>query len=126
MLRECARVLRLSGRLAVLGIESAPELSPQEEISAVELGPSRVLAEASLVDLVAGADFELKRCDDVTAEFRTTVAAMRRTLVSREAELRAAEGDAAYAEELGKKTRMLEGIDGGLIRRTLVIAERRG
>jgi hypothetical protein len=125
VLRECARVLRPAGRLAALVIEAAPELSYQEEITAVELGPSRVLAEASLVDLVAVAGFEVKRCDDVTEEFRATVAAMRRTLLTGEAELREAEGDAAYEEESGKKARMLEGIDSGLLRRTLVLAERR-
>lgn len=125
MLRECARVLHPGGLLAVLVIESAPDLSAQEEISAVELGPSRVLAEGSLVDLLARADFKVRRCDDVTADFRAAVEAMCSTLATREADLRAAEGDAAYEEESGKKARMLEGIDAGLLRRTLVIAERR-
>ena len=122
MLRECRRVLKQGGRLAVLVIETMPGLGEEQAAAATDLGPSAVEADDSLEEMARMAGFEVQHVEDVTNEFEATAASIWNAREASESELRAAEGDEDYETEQGKKARMLEGIRRGLLRRTLLIA----
>lgn len=125
MLRECARVLRPGGLLAAVAIECPPGLSAADTELAAVLGPANVHADGALVDMVAAVGLEPLHVVDWTDALR---AVGERTITALEAAaeaIRLTEGDAVYEEELGKKTRIVEGIDRGVLARTLVIARRR-
>jgi hypothetical protein len=108
----------------VIVIETVPGLSPNDEVLAAELGPSNVRAEASLSELAERAGLAILESADVTEEFRHTVDRLSRLLSTREELLRDAEGSDAYEAERDKKARMLRGLASGLLRRSLVVAER--
>lgn len=122
MLRECRRVLEPGGRLAVLTIETAPRLAARELALAAELGPSAVRASAPVDVLAEQKGFEVLSRTDVTVEFAGTVEAMTEALLADQETLLKEEGSEAFVEELHKKQRMAEGIERGLLRRTVVIA----
>jgi hypothetical protein len=126
VLRECARVLRTGGLLAVVAIECRPGLSAADTERARVLGPADVQADAALVEMVTSVGLEALRVVDWTDELRTVAKGTISALESRAGAIRRAEGDAVYEEELGKKVRMVEGIDRGLLARTLVVARRGG
>jgi len=85
-----------------------------------------VRAEAPLEELVGLAGLEVVEVVDLTDEFAETIRVMTEQLRADEALLRREEGAAGYEDEVGKKQRMMEGIERGLLRRTLVVARRVG
>lgn len=117
-------MLRPGGRLAALVIETGPGLSDEELALAAELGPSDVGAEASLPALAEQAGFAVEQEDDLTDAFESVLLALWQGLADGEDELRAAEGDAEYDYEIGRRRSMLEAVRRGLIRRTRVVARR--
>ena len=123
MLRECRRVLREGGQLAVLVIETVPGLREEDVELAADLGPSAVRADAPLPELVRIAGFRPCHVEDLTTDFEATTESVWEGRCAAETELRAAEGDEAYDAETSKKARVLEGIRRGLLRRTLVVAD---
>jgi len=62
--------------------------------------------------------------EDVTDAFRATCAALVAARRDLEDELRADEGDDFYEEERRKKNAMLQGIDEGILCRSLVVANK--
>ena len=74
MLRECRRVLKREGRLAVLVIETMPGLSEGQTEAATDLGPSAVGADESLEEMARMVGFEVQYVEDVTHQFETTAA----------------------------------------------------
>lgn len=124
MMRECHRVLRSGGRLAVLVIEAGPDLSPEASALAAELGPSEVRAEASLAGLAERAGLRVEEERDETPAFQAVLEALWEGLRRHESELRSAEGDVEYDYEVGRRRSMLEAVRRGLIRRTGVVAVR--
>ena len=117
-------MLKPGGRLALLTIETAPDLSQRDQTQAASLGPSAVGADAPAHELVRRAGLQVRHVEDLTAAFATTCAAIWEVRRSAERELRAVEGDEVYDIEQAKKEHMLEGIRLGLLRRSLVVAER--
>ena len=105
-------------------IETPPQLSEGDRDRAVELGPSSVLAPDALRAMVTDSGLRLVKADDVTGAFRSVVVASIDRLRADEVALRRDEGHDGFEAELGKKERMLVGIDDGLLRRTFVVAER--
>ncbi len=91
---------------------------------AADLGPSAVHADAPLEELVRSGGFHVRHIEDLTEDFEATTASIWEGRRAAEADLRAAEGDEGYETETGKKARVLEGIRRGLLRRTLVVAEK--
>ncbi len=71
------------------------------------------------------AGFSVIRQEDVTAGFRATCEAMIRARTELEDALRVEEGHEVYEEEQHKKRSMLEGIDEGLLLRSLIVAVKR-
>jgi len=124
VLRECARVLRPGGLLAVVAIESPPGLIDPDRSLAAELGPTNVHAPGSLPEMVAAVGLEAVHIEDWTATLRTTATATLAALAAAADSIRTAEGDEVYEEERGKKSGMVEGVDRGLLVRTLVIGRR--
>ncbi len=95
-----------------------------QECLAAELGPSEVLAPASFEALTQAAGLTIVLTEDVTEAFRSTCAALAAARRSLENELRIDEGDDFYEEERRKKDAMLQGIDEGILRRSLVVASK--
>ena len=62
------------------------------------------------------------RQEDVTPGFRATCQAILRARGEFADALRVAEGHEAFEEEQQKKRRMLDGIDAGLLLRSLIVA----
>ena len=121
MLRECYRVLRPNGLLVVAAIELAPNLKGRELDRALELGPADVHAEAALGGLLQRAGFELVIERDVTRDFRVRIRQRLDALTRNEEALRREEGDDVVHAEREKRTRMLEAVSEGLLRRTIVV-----
>lgn len=117
-------MLKPGGRLALLTIETAPDLSQRDQTQAAGLGPSAVGADAPAHELVRRAGLQVRHVQDLTRDFSATCTAIWQERRSAERELRAVEGDEAYDVEQSKKEHMLEGIRLGLLGRSLVVAER--
>ena len=124
MLRECRRVLVPGGYLGALTIETRPGLGRADLTLAAELGPTSVRAEAPLEELVVLAGLDVVEVADLTDEFAETIRVMTEQLRADEALLRREEGAIGYEDEVGKKQRMKDGIERGVLRRTLVVARR--
>ena len=124
MLRECDRVLKPEGRIAGYVIHVPSGMTEAQERRATELGPSEVVAPSSFEALTQAAGLTLLLTEDVTEAFRSTCAALATARKDLENELRAAEGDDFYDEERRKKNAMLQGIDEGILRRSLVVASK--
>ena len=125
MLRECHRVLIPGGRIAGYVIHTSPRLSPALLARAAELGPGDVVAAALPEELMSRVGFEVTAASDVTESFRVTCAALFRARQQLADQLRLQEGDELFENELRTKEAMLEGIDEGLLRRTLIAGIRR-
>lgn len=121
MLRECQRVLKPGGRIAGYVIHISRGLTKAQVAQASELGPGEVGASGSPEELLHQAGFGVLVVRDVTDNFRATCAALLRARRGLAHELRAEEGDEAFDQELRAKEAMLEGIDGGLLQRSLVV-----
>ena len=124
MLRECDRVLKPEGRIAGYVIHVPSGMTEAQERRATELGPSEVVAPSSFEALTQAAGLTLLLTEVVTEAFRSTCAALAAARRSRENELRIDEGDDFYEEERRKKDAMLQGIDEGILRRSLVVASK--
>lgn len=123
-MRECHRVLRPGGRLAALSIEPAAGLSERERARAVEIGPSHLSGDDSVERASRAAGFRLHDVVDVTEEFRRValeaIAALERVGAQPEPDFTADE----WAGEMDRKSRMVRGVEEGVLVRTLVLGER--
>jgi len=117
-------VLRDRGRLASVVIEPAPGLDRVSLDRARALGPSNLTTEGDLIRNVERAGLRRVVREDWTGELAELLSELLSGLDDREDELRAAEGDEIYEHELGKKRALQQGVDEGLLVRTLVVAER--
>ena len=115
-------MLQPGGRIAGYVIHTPDGLSSGDKQRASELGPSDVAAAAPPEDLVRSAGFAVIRQEDVTAGFRTTCHAILRARSELEDALRVEEGPELYEVEQQKKRSMLEGVDEGLLLRSLIVA----
>ena len=124
MLRECNRVLKSGGCIAGYVIHIPTGLTEAQERRAADLGPSDVTASTSPEVLTQAAGLTVVVKEDVTDAFRATCAALVAARRDLEDELRADEGDDFYEEEWRKKNAMLQGIDEGVLCRSLVVANK--
>ncbi len=124
MLRECNRVLKSGGCIAGYVIHIPTGLTEAQERRAADLGPSDVTASTSPEVLTQAAGLTVVVKEDVTDAFRATCAALVAARRDLEDELRADEGDDFYEEERRKKNAMLQGIDEGILCRSLVVANK--
>ena len=124
MLRECNRVLKSGGCIAGYVIHIPTGLTDAQERRAEDLGPSDVTASTSPEVLTQAAGLTVVVKEDVTDAFRATCAALVAARRDLEDELRADEGDDFYEEERRQKNAMLQGIDEGILCRSLVVANK--
>ncbi len=115
-------MVKAGGRIAGYVIHTPQGLRREDECRAAELGPSAVAAPALPEDLATSVGFSVIRREDVTAHFRMTCEAIVRARTELEDALRAEEGDEGYEEEQQDKRGMLQGIDEGLLLRSLIVA----
>ena len=121
MLRECQRVLKRGGRIAGYVIHTSRDLTPTQVARASEFGPGEVGASGAPEELLHDAGFGVLVVRDVTENFRATCAALLQARRGLARELRAEEGDEVFEDELRAKEAMLEGIDEGLLQRSLIV-----
>ena len=124
MLRECNRVLKSGGCIAGYVIHTPTGLTEAQANRAADLGPSEVTASTSPEVLTQAAGLTVVVKEDVTDVFRATCAALVAARRDLEDELRAEEGEDFYEEERRKKNAMLQGIDEGILCRSLVVANK--
>jgi hypothetical protein len=100
-------------------------LSPADYRRAARSGPSAVTSRRrEQADLVRSAGFEEVREVDVTAEFLATTKSWLEWRERYAAELRAADGDAAFEERQHDSRVQARAIEDGLLRRALFVARR--
>ena len=126
MLRECHRLLQPGGRIGGYVIHTADGLTRSELERAAQLGPPQVRADAPPPEMCRIAGLRVTREIDVTTEFEVTCRALLEAREQYREELRLEEGEEAFEYELSRKAQMLQGIQDGLLRRSLVVAEKSG
>lgn len=122
MLRACHRVLRPGGRVVYFNIfiaHDAPE-AEQRRFAAANRGQ---YSRAGQTALIRSAGLVLVREDDVTEEYRRIQQALYDANARHAGPLRRELGD-EFDERQRNRLRTLEGIDGGVLRRALFVAER--
>lgn len=122
MLRACRRVLKPGGRIAYFNIfisHNAPKLEQRRYAAANRGHYSR----AEQTALIRTASLILNAEIDVTAEYRRVQHALYEANVRHAPALRRQHGD-DFDERQRNRLRTLEGIDGGILRRALFVAER--
>jgi hypothetical protein len=125
VLRESHRVLQSSGRVAGYVIHTPDDLSAEDQERATEFGPSFVTASASPAELAASVGFEVVYQEDVSADFRTIADSLFKARAEVEGVLRAEEGDDVYEDEQQRRRGMVDGVDAGLLLRSIVVARKR-
>ena len=114
-------MLRLGGRLAYYVIHVTPNLSPRDYRRASKLGPPEVGSRRDSVTLIETAGFVDVVQIDVTEEFLRTGRAFLDVTQRYSAELRQQDGEAAFEEAQAKTRCNMEGIETGLLRRSLLV-----
>lgn len=123
VLRECARLLRPGGRMAFLTIHPVPGLEAADMERAIECGPPEVAHDESHEQMLALAGFSEIESVDVTAAFSATQQGWVDAWRAREDALIALLGRAPVAERKADRAALRAGIDEGLFRRTLYVAQ---
>jgi ubiquinone/menaquinone biosynthesis C-methylase UbiE len=122
LIRECARVLRLGGRMAFLSIHPAADLTPSERRRASRDGPIHVALSRPHPELLARAGFLDTAEYDLTEEF----AAVSQNWIDQwdlhRADMEALWGPDAYEERQRERQAQLRATQLGLLRRSLVSA----
>lgn len=125
MLRACRRLLREGGRLAFYTIFVAPDLSERDYRRAVRSGPPAVTsARRDHKEMLESAGFARVEEVDVTEAFLATTNGWYEWRERYAAELRQAEGQAAFDERQRDNRLQARATQGGLLRRALFLAER--
>ena len=100
-------------------------LTVEEESEARRIGPSEVKAVGSPTAQARKAGFGPVERYDVTGEFQATCQALLEARAEQERTLREEHGDEWFDEEDTKTTEMIDAIERGLLRRSLVVAHKR-
>ena len=125
MLRACRRLLRPAGRIAFYTIFIPSGLSQAEYRRAARAGPSAVTSHGrQQPDLLRSAGFTGVREIDVTAAFLRATRAWHEARARYAGQLSQAEGEASFRERQRDYHLQARAIEGGLLRRSLFVAER--
>jgi len=126
VLRACKRLLRPGGRTAFFTIHPAPGLTRAQRRRASRDGPVAVAATRSHRQLLASARFTDIAEVDYTAEFAATTRAWIAHHDAHRTAVVQLIGEEAFAQRQSERRAQLAAIDDGLLRRSLLIATRRG
>ena len=122
MLSACRRLLRDGGRTAFHVIIAGPRLSRAQGREAGRSGPPAVLARHDYPAMLRSAGFDDVEESDLTADYRKSVRALLKWSDGREHDLRAVLGDQFFEVRQPDRRLQLGGIDGGLVRRSMIVA----
>ena len=114
-------MLRPGGRVAYYVIHATPDLSRAAYDTAVALGPPFVGSRLDPVAAIRKVGFSDVVQVDVTDDFLRLCVAMRDTQLRYETKLRAELGDVPYDDACAKQERHIEGIQTGVLRRSLMV-----
>lgn len=117
-------MLRPGGRIAYYTIHVTPGLSPRAYRSAVRSGPPEVGSSRDASTMLTIAGFADVAQVDVTKSFLEICRAIRRARDRYADRLRVEEGEVEFEEEQEKKRCSIEGIEGGLLRRSLLLGSK--
>ncbi len=125
MLRACRRLLRPGGRIAFCTIFISPGLSEPDYRRAARAGPTAVTSRRrEQAELLRLAGFVQIRETDLTADFLRTARAWYQARQRYAAPLIESEGEASFKERQDDSLAQLRGIEAGLLRRSLFVAQR--
>jgi SAM-dependent methyltransferase len=121
VLAECRRVATPGARMFFYVIEVTPGLSDQAKARAVEAGPPFVDAPGDYPQLLARSGWKVMVRDDVTAEYRDSLAKLVRAFDA-DRELGAALGEDYLLESRVQRMAQIAAIDDGLLLRETCLA----
>ncbi len=125
MLRACRRLLRPGGRIAFYTIFIPQGLSEADYRRAARAGaPSVTSRRREQPDLLRSAGFAEIAETDVTDDFLRIARALLEARDRHASELRESEGESEFTKEQAERRARVAAIDGGLLRRSLFVAER--
>ena len=107
-------------------IEPTPGLARSDRRRVARSGPSAVLVRTGYAGVLATAGFTSIEQRDITPEYRATQQAWLDAMRRRAPAIGRAMGQAAFDERIADRSRSLEAIDDGLLRRTEYLASRLG
>jgi hypothetical protein len=116
-------VLKPGGRIAYFSIFIAPEVSPEDRRSYKQEQPE-LYSRSQQIALLRNAGFAPTEETDVTAEYRRTLEALCQANDRHAGSLRRVRGDKDFEDSQRFRLHRLRGIDEGIIRRSLFVAER--
>ena len=108
--------------MACYSIHTTSSLSPNDYQRAITLGPSEVGSKLDLQSLAELSGFSEIIQIDVTDSFLLTCRSLIAARERRAAELRLEEGDGPFEEEQAKMRKVVEGVEAGLLERSLLVA----
>ena len=117
-------MLRHGGIMAFTAIEPASRLSPAERRHVAAVGPTNVLLRTSYPSLLRSAGFVDVLVDDVTAAYRSTLAAWYEETLRRADAVADLVGPDEFEERQHRRAGALAAIDAGSLRRSRYIARR--
>ncbi|MBT8207681.1 MAG: hypothetical protein HKN94_01645 [Acidimicrobiales bacterium] len=110
-------MLRPGGHLAFHTIQPAENLSKSQRRRVSAAGPSAVALRTTYRSLLSSAEFTDIVASDVTSNYRATLQRWTDATQTRQAEMRRVMGEEAYGERLADRSRALQAIDDGLLKR---------
>jgi len=126
VLAECLRVVRPGGRMAFSVIYVAPGLSAGDHARALKTAPEFAAMDADYPTLLAATGWAIRRCHDLTAEFRTNCIRKLRAEADLRAELEPLSDAADFDARQARMRRRIEVLGLRHLRRELFIVEPAG
>ena len=124
MLRACRRVLKPGGRIAYFNIFIAEHLPDETRRRIAKAGNPSVYSRSEQLALLRSAGFVNIEATDVTPEYLRVQRAMYEASGRHARALRRVQGRDAFEERQRNRSRTLVGIEAGVLRRSLFVAER--
>ena len=126
MLRACRRVLKPGGRIAYFNIFIAEHLPDETRRRIAKAGNPSVYSRSEQLGLLRSAGFVNIEATDVTDEYLRVQRAVYEANERHARALRRVQGRGVFEERQRNRSRTLENIEAGVLRRSLFVAERAG
>ena len=126
MLRACRRVLKPGGRIAYFNIFIAEHLPDETRRRIAKAGNPSVYSRSEQLGLLRSAGFVNIEATDVTDEYLRVQRAVYEANERHARALRRVQGRGVFEERQRNRSRTLENIEAGVLRRSLFVAERQG
>lgn len=117
-------MLRPGGHIAFHTIQPSENLSRSQRRRVSAAGPSAVALRTTYQSLLSSAGFTDIVASDVTSNYRATLQRWVDATQSRQVEMRRVMGEEALDERLADRSRALQAIDDGLLKRFQYVARR--